>query len=207
MSATAAVMAFLPAVFLLTIIPGPDTLLVLRSAALGGAGAGLRAISGIALGLMLWGTAVALGLAVLLAAAPLAYRILTWAGAGYLIWIGVTSLIAPRGIVPTAQGPAAGRRPALMRGLVTNLLNPKIGVFYISFLPQFVPAGWPAGPSIFGLALLHILVGSLWLAALVFGFGRIAAVLRRGSVAAALDRVTGVIFIAFGLRLVLTRPA
>ena len=79
-------------------------------------------------------------------------------------------------------------------------------MFYVSFLPQFVPAGWPPAPVVFGLAALHVMLATLWLSLLVFGVEGLRGLLQRGSVVAWLDRVTGAVFIAFGLRLALSRP-
>ena len=91
------------------------------------------------------------------------------------------------------------------RGLLTNLLNPKIGVFYLSFLPQFVPAGYAPAPSIFGLAVFHDVIGAAWLSLLILSLGRMGPLLRRSGFIAWLDRGTGAVFILFGLRLVFDR--
>lgn len=191
---------------LLTITPGLDTALVLRTAAGEGRGAALRAAMGIQLGCLVWGAAVALGLGALLQASAVAYTALTWTGAAYLAVIGVQLILRPRRAF--AFGPAERRGTGMAsfrRGLLTNLLNPKIGVFYLSFLPQFVPTGYPAAPSIFGLAVLHDLIGSSWFVLLILGLGRMGPLLRRPGFVAWLDRGTGAVFILFGLRLVMDR--
>jgi threonine/homoserine/homoserine lactone efflux protein len=93
----------------------------------------------------------------------------------------------------------------MRRGFLTNLLNPKVGVFYVSFLPQFLPDGVPAGPFIFLLAALHALMGLAWFALLIAATRPIAGALQRAAVVRWLDRVTGGVFLGFGLRLALER--
>lgn len=196
--------AFLLAGGLLTITPGLDTMLVMRTAASEGRRTALLAAAGIQLGCLVWGAAVALGLGVLLTASETAYRVLTWAGAATLVWIGLGLLLRPRrGLAVAAGGPAASAAGGrwLWRGCLTNLLNPKIGVFYVSFLPQFVPAGFAAPPFIFGLAVLHVALATVWLSLLVAGMGRLGPLLRRPVLVAWLDRATGAVLLAFGLRL------
>lgn len=202
--------AFLLAAGLLTITPRLDTMLVMRTAAGEGRRPALLAAAGIQFGCLVWGAAVALGLGVLLTASETAYRVLIWAGAAYLVWIGLGLLVRPRrGLAGPADGltgSATGRR-WFWRGCLTNLLNPKIGVFYVSFLPQFVPAGFAAPPFIFGLAVLHVALAIVWLSLLVAGMGRLGPLLRRPGLVASLDRATGAVFVAFGLRLALKRAS
>ena len=93
----------------------------------------------------------------------------------------------------------------LLRGFLTNILNPKVGVFYVSFLPQFVPAGYSPPPFILVLALIHVVVGSAWLAVLIAAMAPLKRWLSRPGVVRALDRVTGAVFIGFGLKLALDR--
>ena len=93
----------------------------------------------------------------------------------------------------------------MRRGFLTNLLNPKVGVFYISFLPQFLPAGVPAGPFIFLLAAIHGAMGLAWFAVLIAATRPLAGLLQRTAVVRWLDRVTGGVFLAFGARLALER--
>lgn len=203
-----AVLAFLLAGGLLTITPGLDTALVLRTAASLGRRSAFLATLGIQLGCLAWGAAVALGLGALLAASAFAYTILTWVGAGYLVWIGIGLLLRPRQAFSIGQdGPATTTNSWiwLRRGLLTNLLNPKIGVFYVSFLPQFVPQAYPAAPSLFGFAVLHVLLASVWFSILILGMERLRPALSRPAVIAWLDRATGAVFVAFGLKLVLGR--
>jgi threonine/homoserine/homoserine lactone efflux protein len=203
-----ALVAFCIAAGLLTIAPGLDTALVLRTAAAEGPrGAALAAI-GVVLGCLTWGAAVALGLGTLLAASELAFAALKWAGALYLVWLGVNLILKPRSrfdLEPAAGTPSASGRGWLGRGYLTNLLNPKVGVFYVSFLPQFLPAHVPAGPFIFLLAVLHALMGVAWFALLILATRPIARALKRPSVLRRLDRLTGLVFLSFGVKLALVR--
>ena len=108
--------------------------------------------------------------------------------------------------VGAAAAPSGGSDAAwLRRGLLTNLLNPKVGVFYVSFLPQFLPNGVPAGPFIFLLSAIHVVIGACWLACLIAATQPIAAALKRPAAVRWLDRATGVVFLGFGVRLALER--
>ena len=210
MTVLQALAAYVVAAGLLTLTPGLDTALILRTAAVEGPKrAGLAAI-GIVTGCLVWGAAVALGLGALLAASSLAFTVLKWAGTAYLVWLGLGLLFKPRqsfelGASPAATAGAGGDLAWMRRGLLTNLLNPKVGVFYISFLPQFLPQGVQAGPFIFLLAAIHAALGLAWCACLIGATRPIAGVLKRPAVVRWLDRVTGVVFLGFGLRLALTR--
>lgn len=208
MSPVEAVLGFTAAAALLTVLPGLDTALVLRTAAVEGPRRAALAGLGITLGCLIWGAAVAVGLGALLAASHLAFTILKWAGAAYLVWLGVGLLTRPRRAFDLDQGslgPAGGELAWMRRGLLTNLLNPKIGVFYVSFLPQFVAQGVPAGPFLLLLAAIHGLVGLAWFALLILATRPLARALKQPAVVQWLDRVTGGVFIAFAARLAMQR--
>lgn len=208
MSVVQALLAFSLAAGLLTITPGLDTAIVLRTAAVEGPRRAALAALGVISGCLVWGAAVALGLGVLLAASSLAFTVIKWAGAAYLVWLGVGLILKPRERfeLSAAPGtPSGGDLAWMRRGFLTNLLNPKVGVFYVSFLPQFLPQDVAAGPFIFGLAVLHGVMGLIWFAVLIAATRPIAGVLRRAAVVRWLDRVTGGVFLAFGVRLALDR--
>lgn len=207
MTVAQALTAFCIAAALLTIAPGLDTALVLRTAAAEGPRDAARAGLGIVLGCITWGAAVALGLGAVLAASAHAFTVLKWAGAAYLVWLGVHLLLQPRSRVDleTAETRGPASRSWLGRGYLTNLLNPKVGVFYVSFLPQFLPAHVPAGPFIFLLAVLHGLMGIVWFALLIFATRPIARALKRPALVRRLDRLTGLVFLGFGVKLALIR--
>lgn len=197
--------AFTIAAALLTVTPGLDTALVLRTAASEGGRRAFLAGLGICLGCLIWGAVVALGLGVLLQASELAYTLLRWAGAAYLIYLGVKLIRSRREDFGLDQA-AVGREGAwLWRGLLTNVLNPKIGVFYVSFLPQFVPAGADIALTTLLLAAIHAVLGLIWFAALILATRPLAAALRRPQTIRLLDRLTGGVFLLFGARLALSR--
>jgi threonine/homoserine/homoserine lactone efflux protein len=208
MTIVQALLAFGVAAALLTITPGLDTALVLRTAAVEGARRAALAAVGIVSGCLAWGAAVALGLGALLDASTLAFNLLKWAGAAYLVWLGIGLILKPRerfDLSAPAVTHAGSDFAWMRRGFLTNLLNPKVGVFYVSFLPQFLPQGAPAGPFIFLLAALHGVMGLAWFAALIAATRPLAGVLQRAPVVRWLDRLTGGVFLAFGLRLALER--
>lgn len=208
MTVAQALIAFCIAAGLLTMAPGLDTALVLRTAAAEGPRGAALAGLGIVTGCLTWGIAVAFGLGALLAASQLAFTLLKWAGALYLVWLGLNLIIKPRsrfGVEPAEPTPSTSGRNWLGRGYLTNLLNPKVGVFYVSFLPQFLPAHVPAAPFILLLAALHALMGLVWFALLIVAMQPIARALKRPAVVRRLDRLTGVVFLSFGVKLALVR--
>lgn len=202
----AALAAFIIAAGLLTVTPGLDTALMLRTSASEGPRRAAAAGTGILAGCLIWGLIVAVGLGALLEASRLAYDILKWTGAAYLVWLGVGLLWRPRSSFGGASdGGAVSGAAWFRRGLLTNILNPKIGVFYVSFLPQFIPHDASVPVWSVGLAAIHAVLGALWFAVLILAGARIAAVLRRPHVIAWLDRLTGALFIGFAARLALER--
>lgn len=208
MTIAQALITFSIAAGLLTIAPGLDTALVLRTAAAEGPRGAAMAGLGVVMGCLTWGAAVALGLGALLAASELGFTVLKWVGALYLVWLGLNLLFRPRsrfGIELAAAPPGSSSRGWLGRGYLTNLLNPKVGVFYVSFLPQFLPAHVRAAPFIFLLALLHALMGLAWFAVLILATRPIARALKRPAVIRRLDRLTGLVFLSFGVKLALVR--
>jgi threonine/homoserine/homoserine lactone efflux protein len=201
--ALVSLMAFLPAATLLTITPGLDTALVLRYAVTGRPRGAVLAALGIAVGCFAWAAAVAVGLSALLSASQLAYTLLRWIGAAYLLWLGYRLLRFPRRDFIAPARNDREPRAAFASGALTNLLNPKVGIFYVSFLPQFVPHGVSVGTFIVLLGAIHALLGLAWFACLIAATRPIGAFLRRPAIVPACDRLTGGLFIAFGLGLAL----
>ena len=207
----AALPAFALASTLLILAPGPDSLLVLRNTLRHGRRGGWITATGTMSGLLAWAVAAAFGLSALLQVSHLGYDALRPAGACYLLWLGVSSLWASRGAhagpPDEPAGPAgpapepAGWRRVYLNGLLSNLLNPKIGVFFIAFLPGFIPAGAPAPLFPLALGLWFIAETGAWLATLAWMAARGAGWLRRSTVRRWAERLTGVALIGFGLRL------
>ena len=196
---------FLALAVLLIVMPGPDTAMVTKNALVGGRRTGVFAAVGVTVGLMIWTTAAALGIAALLHASDVAFVTLKVAGALYLVWVGV-GMLRSRGIVADAAAPGArsGAR-ALRQGLLCDLGNPKVGVFFTSFLPQFVHGHGAAFVPLLFLGSVFTILTLAWLAAYAIAVGHAAGGLRRPAVRKVLDRVTGVVLIGFGVRLALER--
>ncbi len=203
-SVSVSLAAFVAAAIVLTITPGLDTALVLRTALTGNSRAAALAGLGIALGCFCWASLVALGLGALLSASQLAYAVLRWIGAAYLVWTGYRMLRHPRRSFVALGRADPGMRASFRMGALTNLLNPKVGVFYVSFLPQFVPNSVSVAPYILLLGAIHALLGLIWFACLILATRPISRLLRRPATVRACDRVTGAIFVAFGAGLALS---
>lgn len=200
--------AFTLAAIVLAATPGIDTALVLRMSISAGARRGLGAAFGIAAGCLLWGAVVATGLGALLAASGTVFTVVKFLGAAYLVWQGVL-LLRSRGLrtdapAVTAEGETVGS--AFAKGFLTNALNPKVGIFYLTLLPQFVPAGVGMASFSFLLASVHVAMSLLWFVLLIALTQRSVRFLQKPSVVAALDRLTGVVFLAFGLKLAVSQP-
>ncbi|WP_345498467.1 LysE family translocator [Nocardia callitridis] len=189
--------------------PGIDTLLVLRHTALGGRRDGFMVLVGIGLGCLVWASASLIGLTALLAASTVAYNAVRVAGAAYLVWLGISALRKTLGhnnscsvddadtTMPTSRGGFA----ALRAGVLTNLPNPKVGVFYISLLPQFLPVG--PGSAGWGVLLvaIHLAVTFAWYPTLIWWAATARTWLQRQQVRRWLDRITATVLIGLGIKL------
>lgn len=204
MDVSHALIAFALTAGLLTITPGLDTALVLRTAAVEGPRQAAKAASGIVLGALIWGLVASAGLGALLAASQLAYNILRIAGAAYLLYMGGQMLLqAVRGkgyAQATAEVATPGRKPRswFLRGMLTDLLNPKVGVFYVTFLPQFVPAHVNATAFSMLLAGIHAVEGIAWFVLLIATTKTLSRWLVRTQVKRGLDGVSGAVLMGFG---------
>jgi threonine/homoserine/homoserine lactone efflux protein len=168
---------------------------------------------GICSGLLVWGAASAVGVAAVIATSATAYEALRLAGAAYLVVLGIGALRAahraargdaePRTAAPPAS-PSSGRA-AFRQGLFTNLLNPKIAVFYSTLLPQFVSPGDPVLAVSLLLAAIHATLGLAWLGSCAVALTRARGAFARPRVRAAMEAVTGTVLVGLGLRLVLDR--
>jgi threonine/homoserine/homoserine lactone efflux protein len=196
--------AFIGIAALITITPGADMALVTRVALGQGQRAAWLTSCGIVAGLLVWGMASAIGISAVLTASATLYALLKLAGAIYLIILGVQALVArvPAHDDPMpAMPPHASRFRLLGRGLLNNLLNPKIGVFYTAFLPQFIAPGQPVFLLSLLLAAIHAVLGILWLLLYATMVTKAGALFRRPQVRRALERITGIVLIGFGVRL------
>jgi len=194
--------AFTVAAVLIVLLPGPDTLVVLRNLVRGGRATAVQTVLGVLSGLTVWVVAAALGLSAVLRASHDAYLALRIAGAVYLLWLGVSSL--------RSHGRPAAERPARRRsligqgysaGLATDLLNPKVGVFFVTFLPGFVPAGYPVGWVSVALGGIFVGLTALYFAVLILASGRVTTWMSTAHIRRRLDRATGLVLIGFGLKL------
>ena len=196
--------SFVVLIAVLTLTPGMDTALIVRTAAVGSPRRAWGVVLGIQTGTLCWGALTSAGVTAVLLASPPAYEVLRWAGAAYLVWMGLAMLWSTRRRAPleAADEPVADRfLPGWRRGVLTNLLNPKVGAFYVALLPQFIPAGAPAFRYGLLLAGIHVVLGVAWSTVLVGLARRLRSVLRRPAARRVLDRVTGTVLAGFGVRL------
>lgn len=210
--------AFLGIAALLTIIPGPDTALVTKNAIARGRTAAFFTTFGICLGCLCHATASALGLSLVLRESARLYGWMKLAGAGYLVYLGGRALwAAAKGqkgslaeiesgsqhAVSIRQRSARGR--SFGEGLFTNLLNPKVAIFYLTFLPQFIAPGESVLRKSLFLAGIHVLMGLIWLCSYAILLDRMSSVLAQPSFKRRLEAISGAVLVAFGLRLAMER--
>lgn len=195
---------FIVASTAVTLLPGPDFLLLMRNSLRGGLRRGLGTATGTAIGLAAWSVAASFGLSAALAASRVGYDLLRIAGAACLIWLGATTLLR-RGVGPeiTATMPLARRSflRGFANGVISDLCNPKVGVFYLAFLPAFIPAGADARATSLALGLTNALETYLWFICLVWLIGRGTRWLNNAHLHRRIERITGVVLLGFGVRL------
>jgi threonine/homoserine/homoserine lactone efflux protein len=191
-----ALVAFLPVAAALAISPGPATALVVHAAARGGRRPAVLATAGDAVGLGLWAVASMFGVSALVAASATAFTVLKIVGAIVLVWFGIQALRRARGPREAAL-PLAGR--PFHRGVITALANPKVGLFYVALLPQFVPEGSALLPTTLLLAAAQITLSVTWYLLLLSFVSRARAAFMRG--ARRLEAISGAALIGFGIKL------
>ena len=206
MDAMHAFLSFLAVAAVAAVIPGPDSFVVLRTALADGPRAGTWAAGGSAAGNVLWGTATALGVAAVLAASATAFSAVKLAGAVYLLYIGLQALrAARRGDTLASDGAGRGavsRAVAFRRGLASDLLNVKVGLFWTALVPQFVGAGSSAMlPAAMVAAMAAIVFG--WLSVYAHLAARLSRTLRRRRGSQAINGTVGAVLVALGSRLAL----
>jgi threonine/homoserine/homoserine lactone efflux protein len=205
-----ALWTFVGVAALVIVTPGPDTALTVRNALLGGRGAGVATAAGVALGLAVWTAAASAGLAALLVASEPAFVAVKLAGAAYLVLLGAQTLLhALRGRPAEGGGghATAPLRPgvALRQGLLNDLGNPKIAVFFTTLLPQFAPAHGPAFATLLAFGLLFCAMTLAWLCVYSVAVARAGQALRRPRIRRALDAVMGAALVAVGVRVAVER--
>jgi len=194
--------AFVPVAIVVTIMPGPATAMVVRSAARGGRREALHCTAGNSIGVLAWALLAAAGLAAVVAASAEVFTGVKLAGAVVLIVLGVQSLRRRRPAAPDAR-PGGGR--ALRDGLLTSLSNPKLAVFYVALFPQFVPAGAPVLPAAVLMAATIVAFDLVWYSVLAYAVTRARRAFVDGPWARRAERLTGAVLIGLGARLVLER--
>lgn len=208
MPTLAQLLAFLAAAVLITATPGPDNLMVLGVGMSRGRRRGIAFGLGCALGCLSHTALAVLGVSALVAASPIAFTALKWIGGGYLVWLGLRALRSRGGRLSGTAGATDETAATLFRrGLAANAVNPKVVLFFLSFLPQFVvPAQGPVALQLGVLGLVFTAQAALIFALLGAFAGSIGAWLnRRPGAGAWLDRIAGVVFIGLGLRIITSR--
>ena len=216
--------AFAGVALLLTLSPGPDMALMLRNVLRGGGRVVFATTLGTCLGLLFWAAASSLGIAALMASSAELFTLLRLVGAAYLVWLGAGALrtawegdrafraeaeaVAPAAAAGSGPGAAPLRAPltrtaAFRNALVANLFNPKIGVFYATLLPQFIPPGFPALGASLILASIHAAEGIVWLSLYGYLLARFGDHLLRGRGRRILESVSGTVLLALGARVAL----
>ncbi|MFE5795982.1 LysE family translocator [Streptomyces sp. NPDC056503] len=207
MASSTALWSFALVVGLLTLTPGLDTALILRTAALGRRTRAWGVVLGIQTGTLIWGALTSLGVTALLTTSHLAYEILRWAGAAYLLWMAgrmIAETFRRDGSGASAEvevGGADTLAGGWRQGTLTNLLNPKVGVFYVAVLPQFIPAEAPHFAMGLALTSVHVVLGMIWSTVLIASATALGTWLRGARARRVLDRVTGTVIGAFAVRL------
>lgn len=188
----------------LNMMPGPDTLYIVGRSIAQGRRAGIVSVLGISTGCLVHTTAAALGLSVLLARSAGTFTLIRWIGAAYLSYLGIRMLLATRNADPAEQNPPSAARPWTIyrQAAVTNILNPKVALFFLAFLPQFVRPDSPSRTlALLLLGIVFVFNGTIWCLGLAWFAAAASRRLRRKSSASAwLGRATGALFVGLGLR-------
>jgi threonine/homoserine/homoserine lactone efflux protein len=200
-------LAFLGISALVIATPGPDTAVTIRNSLAGGRAAGLATAAGVAAGQAIWAFAASAGIVALLVASEPLFLAVKYAGAAYLVWLGLQSLSATcrpasretTKPMPTAHGLSPGA--AFRQGVLSDLGNPKMAAFFTSLLPQFAPLGTANFAGLAALGLVFSLMTLLWLAGYALAIARVGNWLRRPVIRRALEGITGAALIGLGLKL------
>ena len=197
-------LVFIAAALVIIIIPGPDQALITRQALVRGKGSGFMTMIGGATGLTIHASAAAFGPTALLLASPVAFNALKIVGAVYLVWMGVQTVRTARRAAnnqPTGEPPDRKPLRCLRKGFLTNALNPKLAVFFVTFLPQFLPTSGPVLIQALRYCGVFAVLYLAWFSMYVFTVDRVGSVLRRRKVRAGIEYVTGALLLGFGASL------
>ncbi|MEV6757696.1 LysE family translocator [Streptomyces sp. NPDC051214] len=194
----------------LTMVPGPDMAVVTKRSIAAGWRDGLRTVGGITAGLLVWGVLTVVGLAAVLAASTTAYTVVKLAGALYLGFLGIQALLQSRrsrsaGSATDSPSSSSSGNP-WRTGLVSNVFNPKIAVFYTGLLPTLAPSGVSPHLGMVVLVLIHAALTLVWLGSYVLVLAKARAFFERPAVRRGMDRVTGVVLIGFGVKVATSHP-
>jgi threonine/homoserine/homoserine lactone efflux protein len=198
--------AFVVLSTLLIVTPGPDTALIIRNALSSGPGASTLSAVGVAVGTLVWTTAAALGVGVLLEQSSIAFTVLKLVGAAYLCYLGLRSLLSRRALRPAVEGlhESLRDRQAFSQGLLSNLLNPKTGAFFVTVMPQFLSAGDPP-LRLVAMVVAYESILLVWLIAYGHAVSRAGRSRFGARARAALTRLSGLVLIGLGARLAFER--
>lgn len=203
----AGLLAFVGISVVVIVTPGPDTAVTIRSTLLGGRACGIATALGVAVGQALWALATSVGVVALLVASEPLFLAVKYAGAGYLVLLGAQALWsvgrpgAGRRNIDRPVGRRLTPRAAFRQGMVSDLGNPKMAVFFASLLPQFVPTGTGPFLALLALGLAFSLMTFAWLAAYAAVVAKAGDMLRRPAIRRVVEGITGGILVALGLRI------
>lgn len=198
-------LVYIGVVVAIILLPGPDTALVTKNALIHGRDAALGSAIGVNAGLSVWTLATALGVAAVIRSSATVYDTLKLVGAMYLIWIGLRALWDSRSVKDGTQTTVGSTRRigwggGFRQGVLSNLANPKVGIFFTSLLPQFISPGHAAFPQMMLLGVIFVSLNIPWMCSYAVAAVRLSDVLSRARVKAAIDRFTGIVLIAVGIR-------
>jgi threonine/homoserine/homoserine lactone efflux protein len=190
---------FIVASVAIVVSPGPDTVLILRYALTGGRGIGLAAVSGVQLGLLVHITLAVLGISLIIASSPVLFRAVAVAGAAYLAWLGVQSLRGEGGLELKTQGPKATAGRALREAALCNILNPKVILWFLALLPNFVDPGRNVPSQVIALSLVLIAINIAWQAPMALAADGVRRWLGRPEVRRMVNRASGATLIGMAV--------
>ena len=196
---------------LLVMSPGPNGVLIAKTVPTSGRAAGFANVAGFVTAFYVHGTLSILGISVILVQSAQLFFAVKMLGAAYLCWVGIKALRdAWRGVQTVGETSPARRKRTLAKafgeGFLTNVLNPKVSIFYLAAFPQFVPMGAGSIIAAYTLVCVHALINAVWFTVMILVLARLTRAVRNGRFQRVLKAVTGSVFIAFGVKLATFRP-